>query len=289
MKIAIASGKGGTGKTTVATNLAIVMAAHNDRVRLVDCDVEAPNCHIFLQPDIETTEPLCMSVPVVSEDRCDGCGICAEVCQFNAIACVKSRVITFPELCHGCGACLELCPKKAIGRGERLVGFVESGVARGIDFTQGRLQVGETMARPLIRQVKKSANGADLMLYDAPPGTSCPAIETVSECDCALLVTEPTPFGLNDLILAVEMLRALNVPFSVIVNRTGTGDDGVTHYCRVEGIQIVAEIPYDRNMAEAYAEGVLPVDVIPELRERFQNLRKWLRVGLCLHAQTAQG
>ena len=272
-RIAIASGKGGTGKTTVATNLVVQAAESGTRAVYGDCDVEEPNGHLFLRPHIETTHPFSLEVPSVIQERCNGCGRCGEVCVYSAIVVINKKVLTFPELCHSCGGCWIACPEDAIERGAREIGVVEKGgVQDNLDFVQGRLRIGEAMAPPLIKAVKQEAPVTDLQIFDAPPGTSCPVIQTVRDADYVLLVTEPTPFGLNDLRLAVEMLRALNKPFGVVINRADVGDDGVTRYCEKEEIEILVEIPDDRKVAEAYARGDIAVRVFPEYQELFQDL-----------------
>jgi len=272
-KIAVASGKGGTGKTTVATNLVIQAAESGHRAVYGDCDVEEPNGHLFLRPHIETSQPFSVEIPSIIEERCTGCGRCGEVCAFSAIVVINKKVLTFPELCHSCGGCWIACPEDAIEKGSREIGVVETGGVRdSVDFVQGRLRIGEAMAPPLIKAVKQGAPKADLQVFDAPPGTSCPVIQTVRDAHYVVLVTEPTPFGLNDLRLAVEMLRELGKPFGVVINRADLGDDGVTRYCAEEGIEILVEIPDDRKVAEAYAHGDIAVHVLPKYRELFQGL-----------------
>jgi len=227
MKIAIASGKGGTGKTTIATNLTWSLSRQGHTVQLLDCDVEEPNCHIFLKPSIDASKTASVPVPKVNADQCTGCGKCGDVCQYSAIVCMKGKVLVFPELCHGCGSCMHFCPENAISEEPREVGVVETGQAQGFRFAHGKLRIGEVMAPPLIKAVKQAAGQADVTIIDAPPGTSCPVIEAVRDCDFVILATEPTPFGLNDLKLAVEMVRVLNVPFAVAINRCDIGDDAV--------------------------------------------------------------
>jgi MinD superfamily P-loop ATPase len=272
-RIAIASGKGGTGKTTVATNLVVQAAESGHSVVYGDCDVEEPNGHLFLCPKIETSRPFSLEVPSVIQERCTGCGRCGEVCVYSAIVVINKKVLTFPELCHSCGGCWLACPEDAIEQGAREIGVVETGGALDlVDFVQGRLRIGEAMAPPLIKAVKQGAPDVDLQVFDAPPGTSCPVIQTVRDVDYVMLVTEPTPFGLNDLRLAVEMLRELNKPFGVVINRADLGDDGVSRYCAEEEIEILEEIPDDRKVAEAYARGDIAVRVFPEYRRLFQDL-----------------
>jgi MinD superfamily P-loop ATPase len=267
--VAVASGKGGTGKTTVAVHLARTLGDH---VQLLDCDVEAPNDHLFLRPTRDLVERVSIPVPEVDDDLCSGCGQCSEICQYNAIAALRDRVITFPELCHGCGGCTLACPEGAIRETPRPIGVIETGVADGVRLVQGRLDVGEALVPPLIRAVRAKANGTGTVFIDAPPGTSCSMIAAVRGADLALLVTEPTPFGLNDLKLAVEALRILDIPMVVVVNRAGSGDERVHDYCADEGLEIALEIPDDRRIAEAYARGENLLHAVPWTRPLFETL-----------------
>lgn len=271
MILAVASGKGGTGKTTLAVNLAAVMP---EPAAYVDCDVEEPNGHIFLKPDIEESTTVGIPTPCVDAAKCTGCGRCAEVCRYNALACVRGKVLVFSELCHGCGGCALACPEGAITETDRPVGVVETGRAGGVGFVQGRLNVGAAMSPPVIRAAKSAAPAGKTVIIDAPPGTSCPVIAALNGSDYVVLVTEPTPFGLHDLELAVETVRELGMPFGVVVNRCDVGDARVTEYCRRERIPILMEIPDDRRVAEAYSRGEMAVDVVPELRERFGRLAR---------------
>jgi MinD superfamily P-loop ATPase len=275
MRIAIASGKGGTGKTTVAVNLACVIAECGQTVQYLDCDVEEPNGHIFLKPEITATESVGIPVPVVDEKKCTGCRKCAEVCQYHAIA-VLQKALVFPELCHGCGGCVLVCPTGALREQDRSIGVVELGSSAKIEFVQGRLNVGEPMAPPLIRAVKRKAIADGVAILDAPPGTSCPVVTTVRDADYVLLVTEPTPFGLNDLKLAVEMIRQLGVRHGVVINRADSGDHRVREFCEAEKIPILHELPDDRRLAVAYSRGRLAVSVLPEWRTMFLDL--WSRL-----------
>ncbi|MEW6619122.1 MAG: ATP-binding protein [bacterium] len=268
MIIAVASGKGGTGKTTIAVNLALSL----DCVQLLDCDVEEPNAHIFLKPEIRETQTVNIPVPRVDESKCNYCSKCAKVCAYNAIAVIKQKVLIFPEMCHGCGGCTLLCPQEAISEVNKEIGVVELGQSNGVQFVHGRLNIGQAMSPPLIRAVKRNINPTRLCIIDAPPGTSCPVIEAVKETDFCLLVTEPTPFGLCDLELAVEAIRLLKIPFGVVINRADIGDEGVREYCLRENIPILMEIPMDRRIAEAYSIGVPMVKSLPEWKERFREL-----------------
>jgi MinD superfamily P-loop ATPase len=269
MIIAVASGKGGTGKTTVAVALALTAPRP---VRLLDCDVEEPNCHIFLKPDIQCSEPVTIPVPLVDPTKCDGCGECSRICQYHAIVCLKKVPLVFAELCHGCGGCLKVCPKGAIIETGREIGVVEIGTRDGIEFVQGRLHVGEALSPPLIRAVKKHVVREGLTIVDCPPGTSCPVIAAVKGADFVVLVTEPTPFGLHDLKLAVETVRELKLSCGVIINRADCGDGRVDDYCRTEAIPVLLRIPDDRRVAEAYSRGESIVVALPGLRSAFPVL-----------------
>jgi len=270
MIIAVASGKGGTGKTTVAVNLARVRGAD---VRLLDCDVEEPNAHLFLKGDLcGEPEMVAIPVPEVNESLCDGCGECSRFCEYKALAVLAKRVLVFPEMCHGCGGCTRVCPKGAILEMPKRIGVVETLKADAVTLIQGRLDVGVAMAPPLIRAVKARMPMEGDAILDASPGTSCPVIATLRETDFVVLVTEPTPFGLHDLKLAVAVVRELRLPFGVVVNRAGSGDGRVGEYCREEWIPVLAEIPDDRRVAEAYSRGELAVDALPEYRAMFLKL-----------------
>jgi len=270
MVIAVASGKGGTGKTTVATNLAVTLARRGRTTCYLDCDVEEPNGHIFLKPEITGSTSVGVPVPEVDMDRCTGCGKCGDICQYSAIVCINKKVLTFPELCHGCGGCSLVCPEEAISEVPREVGIIEEGMSDGVRFVHGRLRVGEAMSPPLIREVKKRVPGEGVAIVDVPPGTSCPVIEAVKGVDFVILVTEPTPFGLNDLELAVGMVRELGLPMGVLINRSDVGDARVNKYCEREGIELLLEIPDDRKVAEAYSKGEMAVDAMPEWERWFE-------------------
>jgi MinD superfamily P-loop ATPase len=272
MRIAIASGKGGTGKTTVATNLAWVAARNGWSVAYVDCDVEEPNGHLFLKPEIASSRAIGRLHPVVDGEKCTHCGLCGEICQYSAIVCVGERVLVYPELCHACGGCVLVCGPGAITEVLRDTGRLETGQAGPIRFVHGLLNIGEAMGTPLVRQVKAEAAQEDLAIVDSPPGTSCPVIESIRGADLVVLVTEPTPFGLNDLKLAMATVRAMKLPLGVVINRADSGDDQTREYCRVQDIEILSEIPDDRRVAEAYSRGVLAAEALPEIRVRFEGL-----------------
>lgn len=276
MILAIASGKGGTGKTTVSVNLARLFGG---AVQLVDCDVEEPNARLFLNCAMEEEQVIHIPVPRVDEELCNGCDECGRFCQYHAIVSFGTAPVTFPEMCHGCGGCMAVCPTRAIGEVGQRMGVVETGRSGSITLIQGKLDVGVAMAPPLIRGVKKRLDESVPAILDAPPGTSCPVIATLRGADYVLLVTEPTPFGLHDLKLAVEMVRDLGLPFGVVVNRMGIGDRRVHDCCRQEGIELLAEIPDDRRIAEAYSRGELVVESLPEYRPLFRELLERVTAG----------
>jgi len=269
--LSVASGKGGTGKTLVATSLALSLSEQGP-VQILDCDVEEPNAHILLRPAIDSSEPVTVPVPAVDKEKCTYCGLCAEACAYNAIAVAGRIVLVFPELCHGCGACSYVCPAGAISEEGREVGIVETGHVGPMRFAHGRLNVGEAMAGPVIRAVKNLANSEATVILDAPPGTSCPVVKTIQGSDFCLLVTEPTPFGLSDLTIAVEVAREINVPCGVIINRDGPGDDGVERYCAQQGIPVLMRIPFDRRIAEAYCRGETLAAAMPSWQKAFCEL-----------------
>jgi len=276
MIISVASGKGGTGKTLVATSLALSLK-DRDKVQLLDCDVEEPNVHVFLKPIITSRESVYIPVPKVDEDKCTYCGKCAEVCAYHAIAVLGEHVLTFPQLCHGCGACSYLCPENAITEEGREGGVVEWGHSDGIEFAHGKLNVGEAMAPPVIRKVKEQASNNGAVIVDAPPGTSCPVVESIKGSNFCILVTEPTPFGLNDLMLAVETVRELNIPFGVVLNRVGSGYKDVEKYCLEENIPIMLTIPLDTEIARLYSKGIALVEGMPQWKSSFIKVLDGIR------------
>jgi len=274
MIIAIASGKGGTGKTTVAVNLTLSL----DNVQLIDCDVEEPNSNLFLKLKLEKVEDVSIQIPVIDEEKCTHCGKCSELCQYNALAVLPDKVMVFKELCHGCGLCQMACPQGAITEKDRTIGIIEKADGE-IEFLRGVLNIGEAMSTPLIKRLKEKMNREKTVILDVPPGTACPVIEAISGVDYCLLVTEPTPFGLYDLRLAVELCKELNVKFGVIINRDGTGNQDTEDFCNEQGIPILLRIPYDRKIAELYSKGIPFVREMPEWRARFKDIfRKIERV-----------
>lgn len=281
MIISVASGKGGTGKTTIAVNLALALAEDKEKnVQFLDCDVEEPNAHLFLKPVITSSESVEIPVPKIDDKKCNYCGKCAEVCVFNAIAVTKKKVLVFPGLCHGCGACMLFCPEKAISEEGNEIGILEEGKAESINFTHGRLNIGEPMSPPIIKKIKKNySDNRDsnitnnrITLIDAPPGTSCPVIESIKDSDYTILVTEPTPFGLHDLILAVEVLKKLEIPHGVVLNKCDIGDHKVEKYCKKNNIPILLSIPLDREIAVAYSKGIPIVKINPSYKQKFIQL-----------------
>lgn len=266
MRIAVLSGKGGAGKTTVSASL----AASLGNSQYVDCDVEEPNGALFLNPKIERATPVGVLVPEVDETKCDGCGICAKACRFNAIAVVKGKALIFPEVCHHCGACVIACPNKAIYEVEREIGVVESD-AEGL-FLQGRMNIGEPSTIPIIHKLKQFLSDDIPVIMDCSPGASCTVVQTIDGCDYCVLVTEPTPFGLHDLKIAVALVRKMGIPFGVVVNKAMKEDQSVQAYCKQEDIDVLMEIPYMRALAESYSNGVLPVQEDKDWKNRFVQL-----------------
>ena len=270
--LAVASGKGGTGKTTVATNLAKLYAAMGRTVQYLDCDVEEPNGHIFLKPTITARRDVTVEVPGVDLAKCTGCGQCGKICQYGAIVSIGDQVLTFEQLCHSCAGCWLVCPSGAIAPKPLKIGELETGNVGPLGFVTGRLEIGHVRTPSMIQHVKECIASEALAVVDVPPGTSCPVVAALKDVDFVVLVTEPTPFGLNDLKLAVGLVREMDLPFAVVINRDGIGDDETEAYCRTEGITIAARIPDDRRIAEAYSAGEMVVDAVDACREPFSTL-----------------
>ena len=271
MIISVASGKGGTGKTTVSVNMALALGAG---VELLDCDVEEPNAHLFLKPVIDRSERVEVAVPLVDLEKCTFCRKCSAICRFNALAVVARKVLVFQELCHSCGGCMAVCPEGAITETGRELGTINFGTRDGIGFINGQLRVGEAMSPPLIKQVRAAADPKRITIIDAPPGTSCPVIAAMNGADFILMVTEPTPFGLHDLKLAVEAVRLLRIPAGLVVNRADIGDRQVFDYAARENLPVLLTIPFDRRIAQAYSQGKNIVEEFPEWWERFVTLHR---------------
>jgi MinD superfamily P-loop ATPase len=275
MIIAVASGKGGTGKTLVATSLAL---SSKEPIQFLDCDVEEPNAHIFLKPEIKERKKVYLPRPIVEDSKCVGCGKCGEICQYNAIAVVKKKVLIFYELCHSCGACSLVCPEEAIFEVDSEKGVLEGGYSGDIEFWQGTLTVGEAAPTPLIKALKRKIDNKKTVIIDSSPGTSCPMVEAVKDSDFVILVTEPTPFGLNDLTLAVEVVKKSKLPFAVIINRSNIGDNKVEQYCEENKISILMRIPFDREIAVLYSKGI-PItqgkkEYVKKFRDVFELINK---------------
>ena len=273
MIVSVASGKGGTGKTSVAVNMALSLS----NVQFIDCDVEEPNAHLLLHPKLRKMQPVYTLVPLVNEELCDHCGECSKFCQYNALFTSPEKVLVFPELCHSCGGCAMVCPKKAISWKKNRIGALKFGSVGDLALVYGELEVGEPLAVPVIKAVKKHITRGKNVILDSPPGASCPFVETVRGSDFCVLVTEPTPFGLHDLKIAVQVLRKMAVPLGVVINRAGVGDKKVYDYCKDEGIRVLMEIPYQRKIAEFYSRGIPFSIKMPEWKEKFQTLHREIR------------
>lgn len=277
MIISVASGKGGTGKTTVSTNMALALG---EKVTFLDCDVEEPNAHLFLKPEIKRSEQVTTPIPLVDESKCTFCKKCSDICRFNAITVVGTKVLVFQELCHSCGGCMLVCPENAISETGRELGMIEYGRRGVIDFVHGRLRVGEAMSPPLIRKVREAAIPDQPTIIDAPPGTSCPVIAAMKGADFVLMVTEPTPFGLHDLQLAVEAVKLLGIPAGLVINRCDIGDRKVYEYAESQNLPILLEIPFERKIAETYSCGKFIVEEIEEWADKFLELYRDIQLHL---------
>ncbi len=274
MIISIASGKGGTGKTLVSTNLARMIG---EKAQILDCDVEEPNSHLFLHPQMDESQKVNAPIPEIDQQKCTFCRKCMDICRYGAIAVAGKTVVTFPELCHSCGGCMAICPENAVTEKDRSLGVVEAGTFKtdepsSIGFVRGLMDIGQVMAPPIIKQVRTHQDPDKINIIDAPPGTSCPVIAAMKGADFVVLVTEPTPFGLHDLTLAVGAVRLLGIPHGLVINRAGMGNDDVLAYAQKENIPVLMEIPFDRRIAESYSKGELIVSSLPEYQEKFSTL-----------------
>ncbi len=272
MKIAFASGKGGTGKTTIAVNFAYYLAKTGNKIQYIDCDVEEPNGHLFLKPALEEKMPVKVMVPSVDYSKCTFCGRCGTECRFNAIVNLKNKVLIFPDLCHGCALCVKICPEKALKEEEREIGYMEEGTAAdNISFAQGVLNVSEPMAGPVITNVKKTYKDDHIIIIDSPPGTSCPVVKTISDVDFVVFVTEPTPFGLHDLKIAVSVAVNMHKPFGVVINRDGEYQP-LREYLDANNISVLMNVPEDREIAESYSNGEIIIKSLPKYLDNFKRL-----------------
>ncbi len=273
MKIAVLSGKGGTGKTTVSASLAATIPA----CQYIDCDVEEPNGAIFLAPEIKESTPVNVLVPEVDMSKCKACGCCAKACQFNAIAVVKDKVLVFPEICHHCGACVIACPNDAINEVERTIGVVESN--KDNTFMQGKLNVGEPISIPILLELKKRIKEDAVVILDCSPGASCTVVQSIEKCDYCVLVTEPTPFGLHDLKIAVQLVKNMGLPFGVVLNKASDRSRLIHEFCDSEGIELLMEIPFSQKIAQGYSRGMLPVINSDKWKCEFEKLYKRIERG----------
>ena len=269
MNIAVASGKGGTGKTTISVALALSAKGH---VQLLDCDVEEPNADLFLRLESQKEEIINVQIPYVDINKCTFCGKCQEICQFNAITVLKDNALVFDELCHSCGGCEKICPQNAISEQGKPIGTVTVSNAHSLSFIQGRLNIGRAMSPPLIRAVKGKIKNDILNIIDCPPGSSCPVITAVNGADYIILVTEASPFGLNDLKISVDTIKELDIPFGIIINRAKTNYKKVNEYCADNNIQILLEIPENIQAAQSYSMGKSILDAMPQLKSELRNM-----------------
>lgn len=273
MVITVAAGKGGTGKTLVAVNLALSLHRAGIRTVLMDADVEEPNDHLFIKPVIEKREEVSIYIPRIDQELCDRCGECSSFCAYGALATTPSQVLVFEELCHGCGGCALVCPAKAIQEEENAIGVIEYGhTGDGMAFEQGILAIGEPKASPIIAQMKNDLAPDAVNIIDSGPGTGCSVMTTVRGSDLCLMVTEPTPFGMHDLIMAVRMAEALGVPSMVVVNKDSEGYGDVKEFCTRNGLDIVLSLPFSREIARITSAGINLVDQNEEWQKEFLTL-----------------
>lgn len=264
----------------MAVNLAYVLSQKTS-LKFVDCDAEEPNAHFFLKPSYESEQVVSIQIPAVDRELCNGCGECVKVCAFNALAVLADKALVFKELCHGCGGCTRVCPTGAISEQPHRLGIVSTGKAGNIDFVEGRIDVGTPLSVPVINAARQKVSDQDqIVIHDAPPGTSCPVVATMAGCDYVLLVTEPTPFGLHDLELAVELVREMGISCGVVLNRADIGNQEVDEYCRQENIPILMKIPFDRRFAETIAHGGLLVRAFPSWQPKFESLWEQILEGV---------
>jgi MinD superfamily P-loop ATPase len=276
LKIAVASGKGGTGKTTVAVALALALSKAGKRLQFLDCDVEEPNADLLLKPGSYTSKPVTVSIPVVDLTTCTGCGMCREICEYNAVAVISGKAMIFDNLCHACGGCRLVCPEDAVSEKGRVIGTIETGNRNGLRFLKGVLNVGEPMATPVIRALRAEGSDDALTILDAPPGTACPVIATVRDCDYCILVTEPTPFGLYDLKLMADVVRTLGIPAGIVINKDDDWGMHIEEFASANSIPILMRIPMSRDIAELYSCGIPLNEADGQWDEDFLNLYEGL-------------
>ena len=274
--IVVMSGKGGTGKTTVAVNLAL-SAIDNEKVCLADCDVEEPNDNLFLNLPVKKISDVCLMVPEINISKCDHCGKCSDFCRYSAIAILPKNHLIFEELCHGCGGCSIVCPKGAISEKPKKIGEMRRAEKGNLEFYEGVLDIGQPMAPPVIREIKRRLDAHKLTILDAAPGAACATMETLKGSNYCILVTEPTPFGLHDLKVAVQAVRKLGIPFGIVLNMDGIGNDAVEKYCTFEKIPVLLKIPYDRKIAELYSKGIPFIEKMPEFKKEFLRMLNFIR------------
>lgn len=274
MKIAVASGKGGTGKSTISVNFAYLLSKKYNNIALLDCDVEEPNCHLFIKPEINYSNEICINIPKIDVNTCISCRKCSEICEFNAITKIKDKVLVFEELCHGCKSCKINCPVSAISDSKRKIGVLEADLNNNLSLIQGKTRIGEAMSPPLIKKVKELADNKNfnIQLIDSPPGTSCPFINTIYSVDYVVLVTEPTPFGLHDLILAVNVVEKMKIPFGIVINKSNQNDILIENWTKEKNIKIITKLPEDIKIAQVYSNGEILLEKMPEFELCFLPL-----------------